>query len=140
MVLFIDNYDSFTYNLVQLAGGLCQDIRVIRNDEMAAEEIAALHPDHIILSPGPGYPKDAGVCEELIRLLSGCVPILGVCLGHQAICECFGARIRPAGQLMHGKQSTIRIDTRDPLFHGLPETIKAARYHSCLLYTSSMQL
>ena len=130
MVLFIDNYDSFTYNLVQLAGGLCQDIRVIRTDEMAAEEIAALHPDHIILSPGPGYPKDAGVCEELIRLLSGCVPILGVCLGHQAICECFGARIRPAGQLMHGKQSTIRIDTRDPLFHGLPERITAARYHA----------
>lgn len=130
MVLFIDNYDSFTYNLVQLTGGLCKDIRVIRNDEMTAEEIAALHPDHIILSPGPGYPKDAGVCEEVIRLLSGCIPILGVCLGHQAICECFGARIRPAGQLMHGKQSTIRIDTRDPLFHGLPETIKAARYHS----------
>lgn len=130
MVLFIDNYDSFTYNLVQLTGGLCQDIRVIRNDELTAEEIAALHPDHIILSPGPGYPKDAGVCEEVVRLLSGCFPILGVCLGHQAICECFGARIRPTGQLMHGKQSTIRIDARDPLFYGLPETIKAARYHS----------
>ena len=93
MILLIDNYDSFSYNLVQLFGSLTPDIRVIRNDEMTAGEIRQLHPSHMILSPGPGYPKDAGVCEDVIRELKGIVPILGVCLGHQAICEVFGAAI-----------------------------------------------
>ena len=92
MIALIDNYDSFTYNLVQMIGTINPDIRVIRNDEMTVEEIAALQPSHIILSPGPGYPKDAGVCEAVIQRLQGRVPILGVCLGHQAICEVYGAR------------------------------------------------
>lgn len=90
MVLLIDNYDSFSYNLVQLAGSIKPDIQVIRNDAMTVEEIEALSPDHIILSPGPGYPKDAGVCEEVVKKLKGKMPILGVCLGHQAICEEIG--------------------------------------------------
>ncbi len=92
MIALIDNYDSFTYNLVQMIGTINPDIRVIRNDEMTVEEIAALQPSHIILSPGPGYPKDAGVCEAVIQRLQGRVPILGVCLGHQAICEVYGAK------------------------------------------------
>ncbi len=132
MILIIDNYDSFTYNLVQLVGGLNTDIRVVRNDAMTTEELENLHPLHIILSPGPGYPKDAGVCEDVISRLSGKVPILGVCLGHQAICETFGANITHAGKLMHGKKSTISIDTKSPLFKGLPDKIDAARYHSLI--------
>jgi anthranilate synthase component 2 len=93
MILLIDNYDSFTYNLVQLAGGIRDDIRVIRNDEMAAKQVRELNPSHIIISPGPGYPKDAGICEQVIQEMKGEVPILGICLGHQAICETFGASI-----------------------------------------------
>ena len=102
MIALIDNYDSFTYNLVQMIGTINPDIRVIRNDEMTVAEIAALQPSHIILSPGPGYPKDAGVCAAVIQRLQGRVPILGVCLGHQAICEVYGARISHARHLMHG--------------------------------------
>jgi anthranilate synthase component 2 len=130
MVLLIDNYDSFSYNLVQLVGGIGNDIRVIRNDEMTVEEIRALRPSHIILSPGPGYPKDAGVCEEVIAGLKGEIPILGVCLGHQAICEVFGAKIAHAKCLMHGKQSNIHVANGATVFHGLAPLIKAARYHS----------
>lgn len=132
MMLLIDNYDSFTYNLVQLAGGLTQDIRVIRNDELTVEEIMALKPAQILLSPGPGYPKDAGICEELIEAARGKLPILGVCLGHQAICEAFGARITLAKQLMHGKKSNIHIANGSRIFHGLPPVIEAARYHSLI--------
>lgn len=132
MLLLIDNYDSFSYNLVQLFGSLTPDIRVIRNDCLTVDEIQALAPDHIILSPGPGYPKDAGVCEDVIRELKGRIPILGVCLGHQAICEVFGAAIIRAKKLMHGKQSTITLDHSCPLFHGLPGRIPAARYHSLI--------
>ncbi len=132
MILMIDNYDSFTYNLVQLIGGLNPDIKVVRNDAMTAAEIKALAPSHIILSPGPGYPKDAGVCEDVIKKLSGKFPILGVCLGHQAICEVFGADITHAKKLMHGKKSTMLIDTKSLIFTGLPETIEAARYHSLI--------
>ena len=132
MILMIDNYDSFTYNLVQLIGGLNPDIKVVRNDAVTAAEIKALAPSHIILSPGPGYPKDAGVCEDVIKKLSGKFPILGVCLGHQAICEVFGADITHAKKLMHGKKSTMLIDTKSPIFTGLPETIEAARYHSLI--------
>ncbi len=132
MILLIDNYDSFSYNLVQLAGGINPDIQVIRNDELTVDEIRALHPSHIILSPGPGYPKDAGVCEDVIRKLHGEVPILGVCLGHQAICEVFGAKITHAVQLMHGKQSIINLETTVPLFSGMDAQIGAARYHSLI--------
>lgn len=132
MVLLIDNYDSFSYNLVQLAGSLGADIKVVRNDELTVDEIRELEPDHIILSPGPGYPKDAGICKELVTRLKKEVPILGVCLGHQAICEAFGATITHAKKLMHGKQSNIHIANGARLFHGLPPIIQAARYHSLI--------
>lgn len=130
MILIIDNYDSFTYNLVQLAGSINPDIKVVRNDELTVEEIEALGPTHIILSPGPGYPKDAGICEEVVRQLAGTAAILGVCLGHQGICEVYGAEIGHARRLMHGKKSRISIDNTVPLFKGLPPQIEAARYHS----------
>jgi len=132
MILLIDNYDSFSYNLVQLAGGLCDDIQVIRNDELTVGEIKKLNPSHIIISPGPGYPIDAGVCEQVIEQMKGIVPILGVCLGHQGICEVFGASIVLAKRLMHGKQSNIHIDNINSIFKGLPSEIKAARYHSLI--------
>jgi anthranilate synthase component 2 len=130
MVLLIDNYDSFAYNLFQLAGSFNPDIKVIRNDEMTVNEIAEMKPSHIILSPGPGYPQDAGVCEEVVRNLGDQIPILGVCLGHQGICEVYGAEIGPASRLMHGKQSTITLDNSASIFAGLPDQITAARYHS----------
>ena len=130
MILLIDNYDSFTYNLYQLTASLNPDIKVVRNDALSVTEIQAIKPSHILLSPGPGYPKDAGICEDVIRSLSGSVPILGVCLGHQAICEVFGATISHARQLMHGKKSRITLDSTSPLFAGLGEFIDAARYHS----------
>ncbi len=132
MIVLIDNYDSFSYNLVQLAGSLGAEIKVIRNDELTVEEIRALRPDHIILSPGPGYPKDAGICEQVITELKEEIPILGVCLGHQAICEAFGAKIIHAKQLMHGKQSNIHIANGAKVFRGLPPVIQAARYHSLI--------
>ncbi|HHW22761.1 MAG TPA: aminodeoxychorismate/anthranilate synthase component II [Clostridiaceae bacterium] len=130
MILIIDNYDSFTYNLVQLTGQTDADIRVVRNDAISVEEVIILDPTHIILSPGPGRPDKAGICEDLIRKMAGRVPILGVCLGHQAICEVYGAVISYAGRLMHGKKSMIYIDNSCPLFYGLPDRIEAARYHS----------
>lgn len=132
MVLLIDNYDSFSYNLVQLVGSIGKEIKVVRNDEMTVEEIKELNPTHIILSPGPGYPKDAGVCEKVIAELKGEIPILGVCLGHQAICETFGAEITLAKRLMHGKQSNIHIANGAIIFHGLAPLIQAARYHSLI--------
>lgn len=135
MILLIDNYDSFSYNLVQLIGGLCkehggEEIKVIRNDELTVAEIEALHPDRIILSPGPGRPGDAGVCEDVVKELKGKTKILGVCLGHQGICESFGGKITYAKVLMHGKQSEITIDNTVEIFKGLPEKVKVARYHS----------
>lgn len=132
MILLIDNYDSFSYNLVQYIGTINPDIKVIRNDELTVDEIENLHPDHIVLSPGPGYPKDAGVCEEVVLKLQGKVPILGVCLGHQGICEVYGATICHAKQLMHGKKSTVTIDTKKIIFAGLPEKAEVARYHSLI--------
>lgn len=138
MILLIDNYDSFSYNLVQFFGTINPDIKVIRNDELTVKEIEALAPSHIVLSPGPGYPKDAGVCEEVVRQLQGKIPILGVCLGHQGICEVYGAKICHAKQLMHGKQSLVSIDTKKPIFAGLPEEIEVARYHSLIADISSM--
>ncbi|KLU65377.1 anthranilate synthase component 2 [Desulfosporosinus acididurans] len=130
MILLIDNYDSFSYNLYQLIGSINPDIKVIRNDELSVSEIEALEPEAIILSPGPGKPADAGVCVESSRYFAGKIPVFGVCLGHQSICEAFGATVSYARELMHGKQSTIKIDTDCSLFQGLPETIAGARYHS----------
>jgi anthranilate synthase component II len=132
MLLLIDNYDSFTYNLVQLAGSIGADMKVIRNDELSVEQIRQLGATHIILSPGPGYPKNAGVCEAVIAGLKDGAAILGVCLGHQAICEVFGAEITLAKRLMHGKQSNIHIANGARVFHGLPPIIQAARYHSLI--------
>lgn len=130
MTLLIDNYDSFSYNLYQLVGSIDPEIKVVRNNTVTVEDIRKMNPDRIILSPGPGRPADAGICEEVIRAFSEKVPILGVCLGHQAICEVFGATVTYARQLMHGKQSQAVLDLECPLFHGLPETIPVARYHS----------
>jgi anthranilate synthase component 2 len=170
MILLIDNYDSFSYNLYQMLGALEQQrrvrkqplsdsldcrnksgndgremisalerpagapaepsIRVVRNDEMNVAAIEALAPSHIVISPGPGRPEDSGVCPEVIRAFAGRTPLLGVCLGHQALCQVFGATITYAGQLMHGKASEVALDTSSPLFEGLPERIEVARYHS----------
>ncbi len=130
MILLIDNYDSFTYNLYQYIGKFNQDIKVIKNDELGIEEIRKLKSTHIIISPGPGRPCDAGVCESVISNLKGEVPILGVCLGHQAICEVFGGEITYAKKLVHGKKSTIHIANGNPIFRGLPPIIEGGRYHS----------
>lgn len=130
MILLIDNYDSFSYNLYQLTGEINPDIRVIRNDEMTIDEIRGLHPSHIILSPGPGRPEDAGITMEAAKTLGKEIPTLGVCLGHQAICAAFGATVTYAKELMHGKQSDVKFDRGCPLFHGCPEIAPVARYHS----------
>lgn len=130
MILLIDNYDSFSYNVYQLTADLEPEVRVIRNDEMTVEEIGALAPSHIILSPGPGRPAQAGICEEVIRTFKGKIPILGICLGHQAICEVFGAKVTYARELMHGKQSTAMLDTESTLFRGMGREMVVARYHS----------
>lgn len=132
MILLIDNYDSFSYNLYQLIGEINDDIKVVRNDELSVQEIKALKPTHIVISPGPGFPADAGICEEVISQLKETTPILGVCLGHQAICEAFGARIIHARKVMHGKKSTIHIANGNEIFRGLPPIIEAARYHSLI--------
>ncbi len=130
MVLLIDNYDSFSYNVYQLIGSIDPDIKVIRNDEITIEEIEALDPAHIIISPGPGKPCDAGICEKVIEYFSGKKPIMGICLGHQAICEVFGAKVTYAKQLMHGKQSVAKLDTDSVLFKGMDKDCTVARYHS----------
>ena len=145
MIVLIDNYDSFSYNLVQMIGSIEPDIQVVRNDQVTADDIENMKPSHLILSPGPGYPRDAGILEEAVMKLKGKMPILGVCLGHQGICEAFGGTIAHAKKLMHGKQSDIRLDShiqdgrfpasekagiRCRLFEGLPPVIPAARYHS----------
>ncbi len=130
MILLVDNYDSFSYNLYQLVGMIDTDIKVIRNDELSVREILALSPSHIIISPGPGRPSEAGVCEELISAAAGKIPLLGVCLGHQAICETFGAKITYAKRLMHGKKSIVTLANNSPIFAGLGDKIEVARYHS----------
>ena len=130
MILLIDNYDSFSYNLYQLIGSMNPDIRVIRNDEMTLDEIRTLHPSHVILSPGPGRPENAGILVDAARELGKEIPTLGVCLGHQAICMAFGGEITYASRLMHGKQSEVTFDTNCPLFRGCPATAPVARYHS----------
>ena len=130
MILLIDNYDSFSYNLYQLIGSMDPDIKVVRNDAVDVDGIRAMAPDAIVISPGPGRPEDAGICIEAIRELGGEIPILGVCLGHQAICAAYGGEIVHARQLMHGKQSVVKKAAADPLFEGLPDRFPVARYHS----------
>ena len=134
MILLVDNYDSFSFNLVQVMGELVagrEELKVIRNDELTVSEIMALEPSHIVLSPGPGKPADAGVCEALIReVLEHPIPLLGVCLGHQAICETLGGKITYAPQLMHGKLSLVKVDDTSVIFKGLPKELQVARYHS----------
>ena len=119
MIYLIDNYDSFSYNLYQLVGEVNPNIKVVRNDALTVEELEGLNPEAVILSPGPGRPADAGICEEAVLKLSGKVPILGVCLGHQAICEAFGGTVGYAKQLMHGKASLTKVDQQSPLFLSL---------------------
>ena len=138
MILLIDNYDSFSYNLYQLIGEINPDIKVIRNDEMTVEEIEKLSPEKIIISPGPGKPDDAGICIDVIKHFAGKTPILGVCLGHQAICKAFGAAVSHAKSIMHGKESVIKIDNSSLIFKGLGENITVARYHSLAAVDSTM--
>ena len=130
MILLIDNYDSFVYNLYQYIGSINPDIVVKRNDEITLEEIEKLNPEKIILSPGPGKPSDAGICIAAVKKFAGKIPVLGVCLGHQAICEAYGATVSYAKELMHGKQSEIEIDVDCPIFKGLDKKIVVGRYHS----------
>lgn len=129
MILLIDNYDSFSFNLYQLVGEIEPNIMVIRNDTMTVEQIRDLKPNHIILSPGPGRPENAGIIVDLVKRIHD-IPILGVCLGHQAICSAFGATITYAKELMHGKQSDVTFDLDCPLFQGCPASAPVARYHS----------
>ena len=138
MVLLIDNYDSFSYNLFQLVGEINPDIVVIRNDEKNISEIEAMNPSHLILSPGPGKPCDAGICEDAVKYFTGKVPILGVCLGHQAICEAFGGTVSYAKQLMHGKMSVAKVQRESKLFEGLPSEFEVARYHSLALVSETL--
>lgn len=138
MILLIDNYDSFSYNLYQLVGEIEPDIKVIRNDEMTVEEIRAMKPERIIISPGPGRPENAGIIIEVIKQLGSEIPILGVCLGHQAICAAFGATVSYAKQLMHGKQSTVEFDTDSLLFRNCPKFAPVARYHSLAAVAETM--
>ena len=138
MILLIDNYDSFTYNLYQLAGAINPDIQVIRNDKVTVEMVEQLAPSHLIISPGPGRPENAGACPQLVEHFSGRLPILGVCLGHQIICQVFGATITYAQTLMHGKSSVINLDTSSRLFSGLPQSILGARYHSLVAAPDSI--
>jgi anthranilate synthase/aminodeoxychorismate synthase-like glutamine amidotransferase len=137
MLLMIDNYDSFTYNLVQYFGELGEDVRVFRNDKIAVREIEKLAPDRIVISPGPCTPKEAGISVETIRSFAGKVPILGVCLGHQSIGAAFGGEIIRAPRLMHGKTSLIHHDKKN-LFKGLPDPFEATRYHSLLIRKETM--
>lgn len=138
MITIIDNYDSFTYNLYQYVGTLCPDIKVYRNDKITVEEVAAENPERIIISPGPCYPSDAGICIELIQKLSGKLPILGVCLGHQSIGEAFGGKIVRAPHLMHGKADTAKLDISSKLFAGLDKEEQVGRYHSLIIENDSL--
>lgn len=138
MILLIDNYDSFSYNLVQLTGAIRPDIKVVRNDNITINEIERLQPQAIILSPGPGRPENAGICVETVRKLGSCIPILGVCLGHQAICQAYGAQISYAKQLLHGKSSRIIFDPDSQLFAGINAGVTVGRYHSLAAVKETM--
>ena len=133
MILIIDNYDSFTYNIVQYCKELGANLKVVRNDELSIAEIYALNPSKIILSPGPSEPKDAGVTLDVIKEFSGKIPLLGICLGHQAIGEAFGAKVVRAAKLMHGKTSNMNICKESIIFKDMPQTFKATRYHSLVI-------
>lgn len=137
MILLIDNYDSFSYNLFQLVGNINSDIQVSRNDKITIEEISDLNPECIILSPGPGKPENAGICIDIVKEFHDKIPILGVCLGHQAICAAFGGEISHAKRLMHGKSSDISLDY-DFIFKGLPSEINVGRYHSLSLVENTL--
>lgn len=139
MILLIDNYDSFSFNLFQFIGSITNDIKVIKNDELTVEEIKKLNPSHIILSPGPGRPKDSGIIEDVVKNIHN-IPILGVCLGHQAICEVFGLDIINAKKICHGKSDLVKIDTESKLFKGMNKEIKVARYHSLIGSGKSSEL
>lgn len=137
MIIMIDNYDSFTYNLYQYIGTINPDIEVYRNDKITVDEVLEKNPGHIILSPGPGYPKDAGICVELIKR-AGDIPVLGVCLGHQSIGEAFGGKIIHAPRIMHGKSDRVTVDIGCPLFDGLSKTAEVGRYHSLVIDEDSL--
>jgi len=137
MLLMIDNYDSFTYNLVQYLGELGEEVSVFRNDEITLEQIEALHPSRVVISPGPCTPNEAGISVPLIQRFAGKLPILGVCLGHQSIGQAFGGKIVHAGQLMHGKTSDLRHKDAG-VFHGLPDPLTATRYHSLVIEKKSL--
>jgi anthranilate synthase component 2 len=130
MILMIDNYDSFTYNVVQYCLELGANLKVIRNDELTVEEIKELHPEKIIISPGPATPNEAGVTLELIKEFAQTTPIFGICLGHQSIAQAFGGEVIRAKNMMHGKTSQVEIKRETPIFKGLPEEFRATRYHS----------
>ncbi len=137
MIVMIDNYDSFTYNLVQYFGELKADIKVFRNDKISLDEIKRIKPNHVVISPGPGRPKDAGISKDVILEFYKYIPILGVCLGHQAIAEVFGASIVQAKRLMHGKVSSIKHNNRG-IFKGLPNPFEATRYHSLIVESGTL--
>jgi len=137
MVFVLDNYDSFTYNLVQYLGELGAEVEVRRNDQVTVAEIEAMHPERIVISPGPCTPQEAGISIDVIRHFAGKVPVLGVCLGHQAIGEAFGGKVVRASHLMHGKTSDVRHDNRT-IFQGMPFPITATRYHSLIVEESSL--
>ena len=138
MILLIDNYDSFVYNLYQFLAVEDPDVRLVRNDRITPEEALSMEPDAIVISPGPGKPSDAGVCIELIRQLKGRIPILGVCLGHQAIGEAFGATVTHASRLMHGKTSLLTDVADDIIFKGIKKPAQVARYHSLSVQESTL--
>jgi anthranilate synthase/aminodeoxychorismate synthase-like glutamine amidotransferase len=137
MILVIDNYDSFTYNIVQEMGELGAEIQVVRNDQVTVDDVRALRPSHIVISPGPGFPKDSGISPDVIRELGPTTPLLGVCLGHQAIGEVFGGVVKHAKRQMHGKISMMHHDD-DPLFRGLPNPFQATRYHSLIVEAETL--
>jgi anthranilate synthase/aminodeoxychorismate synthase-like glutamine amidotransferase len=137
MILMIDNYDSFTYNLVQYLGELGEDLQVFRNDKITVPEIKKLNPKRIVISPGPGEPKNAGISKDVVKDFAGKIPILGVCLGEQAIAEVFGGKVIRAKRLMHGKTSEIKHDGKT-IFKGLPDPFTATRYHSLIVEKASL--
>ena len=137
MILMIDNYDSFTYNLVQFLGELGEELKIYRNDKITLEEIEALSPDHIVVSPGPCSPNEAGISLQVIEKFAGVIPILGVCLGHQSIAQAFGGKVIRADRLMHGKTSSVFHDGKT-IFEGIPSPYKVNRYHSLIVERSSL--
>jgi anthranilate synthase component 2 len=138
MVLMIDNYDSFTYNIVQYAEELGADLKVIRNDELTIDEIKALKPSKIILSPGPSTPDEAGVTLDVIKEFGNTTPIFGICLGHQSIAQAYGAKVVQAKNMMHGKTSQIAVDKQSVIFDDIPNEFRATRYHSLVVEPSSL--